>query len=79
MKNPVFAQIVGMNHVTLPGIGDVPSTNAVLGTDGIVGIKTGYTEEAGGNLVFAAKKQALGQDIEIIGAVFGQADHPARL
>jgi D-alanyl-D-alanine carboxypeptidase (penicillin-binding protein 5/6) len=77
MQNPVFAQIVAMDHVTLPGIGQVPSTNALLGTDGVVGIKTGYTEEAGGNLAFAARKQALGQEIEIIGAVFGQADHQA--
>jgi D-alanyl-D-alanine carboxypeptidase (penicillin-binding protein 5/6) len=72
MANPVFARIVAMDSVRLPGIGLVETTNEILGEDGIVGIKTGFTEEAGGNLAFAAKRQAGAGPVEIIGMVFGQ-------
>jgi D-alanyl-D-alanine carboxypeptidase (penicillin-binding protein 5/6) len=77
MANPVFSQIVATEKVRLPGIGEVSTTNEVLGEDGVVGIKTGFTEDAGGNLAFAARRQAGGQNIEIIGMVFGMTDKPA--
>jgi len=77
MANPVFAQIVAMEEVRLPGIGAVATTNEALGDDGVIGIKTGFTEDAGGNLAFAARRDAAGQQIEIIGMVFGMADKPA--
>jgi D-alanyl-D-alanine carboxypeptidase (penicillin-binding protein 5/6) len=77
MANPVFSQIVSMEQVRLPNLGVVESTNEALGKDGVVGIKTGFTEDAGGNLAFAARRQAAGQDIEIIGMVFGMSDKPA--
>ncbi|MGE0688644.1 MAG: D-alanyl-D-alanine carboxypeptidase family protein, partial [Dehalococcoidia bacterium] len=77
MANPVFSQIVAMESVRLPGIGLVSTTNETLGKDGVVGIKTGFTETAGGNLAFAARRQAGGQNIEIIGMVFGMTDKPA--
>ena len=77
MKNPVFAQIVAMPSVRLPGIGVVNSTNQALGQDGIVGIKTGFTEEAGGNLVFAAQREINGQRVLLIGGALGQVDRPA--
>lgn len=77
MRDPVFAQIVAMPTARLPGIGLVNAVNQLLGQEGVVGIKTGYTEEAGGNLVFAARKQVGGQQVEIVGAVLGQIDRPA--
>lgn len=77
MANPVFAQIVAMDEVRLPGIGAAETTNEALGQNGVVGIKTGFTEDAGGNLAFAARTNAAGQQIEIIGMVFGMADKPA--
>jgi D-alanyl-D-alanine carboxypeptidase (penicillin-binding protein 5/6) len=77
MQNPVFAQTVAMPTVRLPGIGVVNAVNQLIGQDGVVGIKTGFTEEAGGNLLFAARRQVNGQQVEVIGAVMGQADRPA--
>jgi D-alanyl-D-alanine carboxypeptidase (penicillin-binding protein 5/6) len=77
MANPVFAKIVSMEQVRLPNIGLVETTNEELGVDGVVGIKTGFTEDAGGNLAFAARRDAAGQNIEIIGMVFGMPDKPA--
>jgi D-alanyl-D-alanine carboxypeptidase (penicillin-binding protein 5/6) len=77
MANPVFSKIVSMEEVRLPNLGVVKTTNEALGQDGVVGIKTGFTEEAGGNLAFAARRQAAGRDVEIIGMVFGMSDKPA--
>ena len=77
MLDPVFAQIVAMQQARLPGIGNVTTTNMVLGQDGIIGIKTGFTEEAGGNFVFAARRSVGGQQVDIVGAMLGQADRPA--
>ncbi|MPZ48697.1 MAG: hypothetical protein GEU75_05185 [Dehalococcoidia bacterium] len=76
MRNPVFAQTVAMSQVRLTGIGIVPAVNQLLGQEGVVGIKTGFTEEAGGNLAFAAKRQANGQQVDIIGIVMGQPTRP---
>ena len=77
MKNPVFAQTVAMPSVRLPGIGVVNSTNMALGQEGIVGIKTGSTEVAGGNLMFAAQRNVNGKPVLLIGGALGQADRPA--
>ncbi|MFF9750492.1 serine hydrolase [Streptomyces albidoflavus] len=43
---------------------------------GVVGIKTGSTTKAGGNLLFAAEKVVDGEKQLIIGAVFGQHAPP---
>ncbi|MFD4986617.1 serine hydrolase [Streptomyces sp. NPDC058374] len=43
---------------------------------GVVGIKTGSTTKAGGNLLFAAEKVVDGEKQLIIGAVFGQHATP---
>jgi D-alanyl-D-alanine carboxypeptidase (penicillin-binding protein 5/6) len=78
MKDPVFAAIVGTEQVNIPGVGTVSAVNQLLGVDGVIGIKTGFTEEAGGNLAFAAKHEAAGAEAEInvYGVVLGQEDRP---
>jgi D-alanyl-D-alanine carboxypeptidase (penicillin-binding protein 5/6) len=77
MKDPVFTQVVAMPSVRLPGVGLVSSTNQALGQDGIIGIKTGFTEGAGGNLLFAAQRDVGGQRVLLFGGVLGQVDRPA--
>ena len=74
MKDPVFASIVATKTIQLPIAGSLDNVNELLGTDGIVGIKTGSTEDAGGNLAFAASQPAAGQQINIVGVVLGQKD-----
>jgi D-alanyl-D-alanine carboxypeptidase (penicillin-binding protein 5/6) len=76
MANPAFAAIVAMPEVDLPGIGSVGTTNEILGENGVVGIKTGFTEEAGANLAFAAHHQGGQAQVDIIGVVLGQPDRP---
>ena len=77
MADPVFAQIVATPQVDLPGAGTVANVNELLGVGGIVGIKTGFTEEAGGNLAFASRREAAGQAIDVVGVLLGQEDRPA--
>jgi D-alanyl-D-alanine carboxypeptidase (penicillin-binding protein 5/6) len=76
MQDPLFRQIVAMSQVTLPQIGLLSNVNMLLGQDGIIGVKTGFTEEAGGNLAFAAQRQVGARQVEIYGLVLGQATRP---
>src|SRR5262249_4099203 len=77
MSDPVLKQIVGMKSVTIPGIATLASVNDILGDDGIIGIKTGFTDEAGGNLAFAALRTINGQQVEVFGTIMAQDDHAA--
>ncbi len=73
MKVPAFAEVV--NHpayVPAEGGSPRPGGNILLGQYGVVGGKTGYTDAAGGNFVFAARKRVAGVTTLIVGAVMGQ-------
>ncbi len=54
MRNPVLRDIVATRETTVPG-GPVANTNTLLGTSGVVGLKTGSSTPAGGNLLWAAE------------------------
>jgi D-alanyl-D-alanine carboxypeptidase len=72
MKDSSFRQIAAMMEYT-DYKGDKHSNwNRLVGYNGVVGIKTGTTTAAGGNLVFAAVKKVGGQTRTIVGAVLGQ-------
>lgn len=70
LQNPVIAQIVSQKSVSLPVAGTVQNFNIELGVNGINGIKTGNTDEAGGVLLFSAPYE--GQTI--IGAIMHAPD-----
>lgn len=72
MSMPVFASIVGTPSVTLPVAGTVHNTDALLGHDGFVGVKTGSTSAAGGCFAFRAIRQVDGKQTTITGVVLGQ-------
>jgi D-alanyl-D-alanine carboxypeptidase (penicillin-binding protein 5/6) len=76
MADPVFASIVRLEQVAIPGVGTVSAVNQLLGVDGVIGIKTGFTEQAGGNLAFAAKHDAAGAEVSVYGIVLGQETRP---
>jgi D-alanyl-D-alanine carboxypeptidase (penicillin-binding protein 5/6) len=81
LRIPAFAEIVALPTATLPVAGTVRNWNSLLGTDGVFGVKTGSTAEAGGNLVFAAHLTVAGRTLTLVGAVLGQpgAGTPAQL
>ncbi|WP_240487030.1 hypothetical protein [Actinomadura flavalba] len=73
MRVPAFARIVGQ-RVFDPedGTGARNNGNVLLGRLGVIGGKTGYTDRAGGNFVFAARHRVGGVSTLVYGAVMGQ-------
>lgn len=69
MENPVIASIVNESQAEIPVAGTIWNLNWMLGTDGVVGIKTGNTDQAGGCYVFAANRQVDGKTVTFIGSI----------
>jgi serine-type D-Ala-D-Ala carboxypeptidase (penicillin-binding protein 5/6) len=56
MRSPVLSQIVGQTSVSgIPNTSTVKNVNFLLGTDHIIGIKTGNTDQAGGVFISASQ------------------------
>ena len=72
MHEAVFAEIVAQPQATLPVAGVVHNLDALLGQGGVVGIKTGHTDQGGGCFVVAADLTIEGAPARIYGAVMGQ-------
>ncbi len=73
IQNPVVRQIVNQPSINFPVSGWQQSTNPMLGVDGTFGIKTGFTPQAGGVLVFATPFDYQGTSLTIIGVMIGLA------
>jgi len=76
MANPVLAQIVAMPSAEIPTVGTVTNTNKLLGIDGVDGIKTGTTDEAGACLLFAVDVPVGDTSVTMVGVVLGGDTHP---
>ncbi|MGO9558064.1 MAG: D-alanyl-D-alanine carboxypeptidase family protein, partial [Acidimicrobiales bacterium] len=72
MRNPVFRSIVALNDVPFPVEGEITSYNPVLGYDGIIGVKSGFTQAAGGCLVAAAWRKVGDRRVLVVTSVTGQ-------
>jgi serine-type D-Ala-D-Ala carboxypeptidase (penicillin-binding protein 5/6) len=72
MRVPALAAIVAMPTAVVPVAGLVRNYNTLLGQDGIVGLKTGSTQAAGGCVVIAARPEAGAHRPLIVAATFGQ-------
>ncbi len=72
MRVPVFASLVATPSATLPVAGTVHNTDALLGHDGFVGVKTGSDDAAGGCFAFRAVRWIDGRRTTITGVVLGQ-------
>jgi D-alanyl-D-alanine carboxypeptidase (penicillin-binding protein 5/6) len=75
IADPVLKGIVGSTTATLPGAGTVENGNKLLGRDGIVGIKTGWTDQAGHCLLFAASVTVHGHPLTLVGVVTGAPEY----
>ncbi|MFD7702756.1 D-alanyl-D-alanine carboxypeptidase [Streptomyces caelestis] len=72
MEQPAFREVAAMmSYDDYKGVNH-PNWNQLVGHNDVVGIKTGTTTSALGNLVFAAKKDVDGETHRIIGAVVRQ-------
>jgi D-alanyl-D-alanine carboxypeptidase (penicillin-binding protein 5/6) len=58
MNQPVLAEIVGRSEAVVPVAGNIKNTNQLVGTDGIIGVKTGYIGDASGYCLVSAYKES---------------------
>jgi serine-type D-Ala-D-Ala carboxypeptidase (penicillin-binding protein 5/6) len=72
MGVPVLAQVVGQGQVDLPVAGTSFNVDYALGTQGIVGIKTGSSPKAGACFLFAATTKVGGRPALVVGAVMDE-------
>ena len=75
LANNVVADIVSQKTATIPGIGTIYSTNLLLGTNDVIGIKTGTTDEAGACLLYAVQIAVGSKTITVVGATLGAPNH----
>ncbi|MEU8850239.1 D-alanyl-D-alanine carboxypeptidase [Streptomyces sp. NPDC048564] len=74
MKYPAFREVAAMMSYDDYKGENHGNWNQLVGRNNVVGIKTGTTTSALGNLVFAAKKEIGGETRTVIGAVVRQPD-----
>jgi D-alanyl-D-alanine carboxypeptidase (penicillin-binding protein 5/6) len=72
MAMPTFAAVVAQRSIILPIAGLIPNYVSSIGTDGIVGVKSGFTQAAMGCLVIAADRVVAGRTVLVMAAVTGQ-------
>ncbi|HXQ75188.1 MAG TPA: hypothetical protein VN791_01735 [Acidimicrobiales bacterium] len=72
MADPTFAALVAQTSIVLPIAGEIPNYVSSIGTDGIVGVKSGFTQAAMGCLVMAADRMVGGRKVVVMAAVTGQ-------
>lgn len=72
MADPAFAAIVKQPSVTLPVAGTISTYTPLLGIQGVLGVKSGYTTAAGGCNVIAVIRPVHGQQVLLLAAVTGQ-------
>jgi D-alanyl-D-alanine carboxypeptidase (penicillin-binding protein 5/6) len=72
MDSALVRAIVQMPDVTLPMAGTIRSYTPLLGLQGILGVKSGYTVAAGGCDVVAVERTVHGRTVRILAAVTGQ-------
>ncbi|WP_446447328.1 D-alanyl-D-alanine carboxypeptidase [Streptomyces broussonetiae] len=72
VKVPALVAITSAASWTDPSGRNWSNVNELPYLIGAIGIKTGSTTAAGGNLLFAARKTVGGQTVTIVGAILGQ-------
>ncbi|ALO94426.1 D-alanyl-D-alanine carboxypeptidase [Streptomyces hygroscopicus subsp. limoneus] len=72
VKVPALVAISSAASWTDPSGKFWPNYNELPYRIGAIGIKTGSTTAAGGNLLFASRKKVGGQTVTIVGAILGQ-------
>ncbi|HYZ63624.1 MAG TPA: serine hydrolase [Acetobacteraceae bacterium] len=71
-EDETLAAMMATRTYSLPVAGEVTNTNALLGHDGFVGMKTGSDEAAGGCLMFRTVWPTASGKRSLIGVVLGQ-------
>ena len=72
MRDPVVRRIVAHPSLPFPVAGTIWNYNPALGTDGIIGVKSGFTGPAAGCLVTAAYRHIGGRSVLVVTSTLGQ-------
>ncbi len=70
MADPALAAIVSQRSASIP-LNKIKNYNRLLGTHGVIGIKTGSMSASGGCLLFAANRTVSSRTYRIYGVVLG--------
>ncbi|MFF7643576.1 D-alanyl-D-alanine carboxypeptidase, partial [Streptomyces canus] len=76
VKIPALMEITSMGQWIDPSGHKWYNYNYLVPYNGAIGIKTGTTSAAGGNLLFAARKEVGGETVTVVGAILGQHKAP---
>ncbi|MEZ0096329.1 hypothetical protein [Streptacidiphilus sp. EB129] len=71
-EDGTLAAMMATSRYPLPVADDVVNTDALLGHDGFVGMKTGSDDAAGGCFMFRSELPTESGGVTVIGAVLGQ-------
>jgi D-alanyl-D-alanine carboxypeptidase (penicillin-binding protein 5/6) len=72
MAIPAFAALVDEPTASVPLAGPITNVVRLIGTDGIIGVKSGYTGQAGGCMVLAADRTIAGRSVLVLASALGQ-------
>jgi len=75
MRQPTLARLVALRSYSIPVAGTVRNTDSLLGSYGVVGIKTGSDDAAGGCFMFRVQRTVHGHAVTVTGVVLGQHGH----
>lgn len=72
MAIPAFAAVAGQPAIIVPGQGLLANYVPAVGTEGVVGVKSGFTQAAMGCVVLAAERTVDGRQLLVLAALTGQ-------
>jgi D-alanyl-D-alanine carboxypeptidase (penicillin-binding protein 5/6) len=75
MRVAALRALVATSHYPVPVAGTVSNTDTLLGTHGLVGIKTGSDDAAQGCFMFRVRRLVAMKAVVITGVVLGQRGH----
>jgi D-alanyl-D-alanine carboxypeptidase (penicillin-binding protein 5/6) len=72
LELPAFQAVVNEPSVTLPFVGTLPNYVTAIGSDGIIGVKSGFTDAALACVVLAGLRQVGNRQVLILASDLGQ-------
>jgi serine-type D-Ala-D-Ala carboxypeptidase (penicillin-binding protein 5/6) len=72
MSIPTFAKVAAMPTVSLPLVGTVHNIVTQVGSNGVVGVKSGYTGQSAGCMVLAGYRTIFGRSVLVLASALGQ-------
>jgi D-alanyl-D-alanine carboxypeptidase (penicillin-binding protein 5/6) len=75
LRQPTLAHLVALRSYSIPVAGTIRNTDSLLGSDGVVGVKTGSDDAAGGCFMFRVRRIVDGRRTTVTGVVLGQEGH----